>query len=119
MKMAQQVSDDGLANLKLAQEKDTKHGYDQWAENYTTDMTLWKWTCPRDVVNIALKHVEKDGKVLDCGCGTGLVGQSFSDEGYRNVTGFDFSEDMMALARKRGVYSAFVQGDLSKPLPFE
>ena len=43
-----------------------------------------------------LKTVQKNQvKVMDLGCGTGLVGQYLYEKGYTNVDGIDASQGML------------------------
>ena len=57
-------------------------------------------------------------KILDVGCGTGLVGSSLSTLGYIDLDGLDFSSDMLEVAREKRVYKNLIQADLNKKLKF-
>ena len=57
-----------------------------------------------------------ESKILDVGCGTGLVGSSLSTLGYINLDGLDFSLDMLEVAREKRVYKNLIQADLNKKL---
>lgn len=46
-----------------------------------------------------LKHLPKNGHILDAGCGVGRDSKYFLEKGY-TVTAFDASEEMVALAKK-------------------
>ena len=54
--------------------------------------------------------------VLDAGCGTGAAGEALASLGYRNLTGIDLSQDMLARARDKGIYTRLEQVDLGQPL---
>jgi SAM-dependent methyltransferase len=54
--------------------------------------------------------------VLDVCCGTGLVAQAAAGRG-ANVTGIDISEDMIAMAKAKGLACRFQIGD-AEALPF-
>ncbi|MBT5319783.1 MAG: class I SAM-dependent methyltransferase [Chloroflexi bacterium] len=58
------------------------------------------------------------GRILDAGVGTGLVGQFLSEVGYTDLTGIDFSSEMLAQARLKNVYQVLRQMELGKPLDF-
>lgn len=48
-------------------------------------------------------------KLLDLGCGTGLLGQVLKEKyGFDNIVGLDVSEEMLARAREKGVYKRLV-----------
>ena len=49
---------------------------------------------------IQLTDFPADGRILDAGCGPGLVGEALLQAGYR-VVGVDLSAEMIARARKR------------------
>ena len=53
-------------------------------------------------------------RVLDAGCGTGLVGEVLRRLGYENIDAMDYSEDMLSEARKKSVYKELMQEDLSR-----
>ena len=44
-------------------------------------------------------------KVIDFGCGTGLVGKQLKARGVKSLTGLDCSKAMLEIAQKKGVYS--------------
>jgi predicted TPR repeat methyltransferase len=56
------------------------------------------------------------GKVLDLGCGTGLVGLILSDLPIGPLTGVDLSAAMLAQARGKGVYDRLIEADIETAL---
>lgn len=58
----------------------------------------------------------RECRVLDAGCGTGLVGAILNRMGYTHVDGMDYSRDMLREAEKKGVYRELMQDDLSERL---
>ena len=51
--------------------------YQDWTDNnkYNKDMVDWNYTAPQETVKVLKKYVlDKNFKILDAGCGTGLVG---------------------------------------------
>jgi SAM-dependent methyltransferase len=54
-------------------------------------------------------HLESTGKVVDVGCGSGILAQAMTEAGY-DVLGFDLSEAMVALARTRAPKAEFRAG---------
>ncbi len=89
--------------------------YDEWANTYEEDLDRdFGWSGPSLAVDMALKYVPRDARVLDAGAGTGLVGQLLADRGYTELVAMDLSEGMLREARKKGVYGELhrmVMGD--------
>ncbi|MBA4732584.1 MAG: class I SAM-dependent methyltransferase, partial [Candidatus Thioglobus sp.] len=61
---------------------------------------------------------DKNQKIIDVGCGTGLVGLELSKLGYTNFDGVDISKEMIDIAINRGYRSLFL-GNLNESLPLE
>ena len=101
---------------KLKTTKDIMQHYDKWGDQYDQDMVDWNYTGPKETVNIFKKYAEnKDIKIFDAGCGTGLVGIELKKFGYTNVDGADLSKKLLDLIPK-GFYNKLEQIDLNKPL---
>lgn len=66
----------------------------------------------------AARHLLRPARVLDAGCGTGLVGAGLHARGWDDLTGADISAGMLAKARARGIYREFARCDLCE-LSFE
>ena len=61
---------------------------------------------------------DRSSKVLDAGCGTGLVGVALRGAGYTELHGIDISPEMIERARERGIYRSLEAGiDLATPVP--
>lgn len=100
--------------------------YDKWAIAYNSDVSNEKYIGPEYIVNLlttlksnnGLKTVDSSDrqiKILDTGCGTGLVGTVLKQKGYQNVDGCDLSEGMVEQARSTGAYNFLESGiDLTK-----
>ena len=92
--------------------------YDDWSKKnkYDKDMVGWNYTGPQETVNVLKKHIQnKDIKILDAGCGTGLVGVELKKYGYSNIDGVDLSESLLELVPKN-FYKNLEQIDLNKPI---
>ncbi len=63
-----------------------------------------------------LKCGIKSGKILDAGCGTGLLSIYFKDHGYETC-GVDLSADMIDMAKKKRLDIPFYVYDISNDLP--
>ena len=59
---------------------------------------------------------DRDARLIDLGCGTGLAGGALSALGYGNIDGVDFSSEMLAVARARDCYTNLTVGDLNASL---
>ena len=95
--------------------------YKGWADNnkYNKDMVDWNYTAPQETVSILRKYAfSKNCKILDAGCGTGLVGIELKKYGYLNIEGVDFSQSMLDLV-PQGIYKKIERINLNKPLKFK
>lgn len=45
-----------------------------------------------------------DAKIIDFGCGTGLMGIELKKRGFSNIYGLDGSQDMLNIAKEKGIY---------------
>ncbi|MBT5320183.1 MAG: hypothetical protein HOL45_09805, partial [Chloroflexi bacterium] len=61
--------------------------YDFWAANYELDTERdYGRNDPQMTVPLVQKYVPSGARILDAGCGTGLVGQLMADAGYADLT---------------------------------
>jgi len=101
---------------KLKTTEEIMRYYDEWGDKYNQDMVDWNYTGPKEAVNIFKKYAtNKDIKILDAGCGTGLVGKELKKFHYTNIDGADLSRKLLNLVPK-GIYNKLEQIDLNKPL---
>ena len=94
--------------------------YDDWSKNdkYNQDMIDWKYSGPKEVVSAFLPHaINKGIKILDAGCGSGLVGEELSKEGYSIIHGADIAAKLMN-SIPAGLYHELHNIDLNKPINF-
>lgn len=54
--------------------------------------------------------------MLDVGAGTGLLAQSIPIRSMIDIDGLDISPDMLAVAKKKGLYRKTIEADLTGPL---
>jgi len=101
---------------KLKTTEDIMQHYDKWGDKYDQDMVDWNYTGPKEAVNIFKKYAaNKDIKIFDAGCGTGLVGVELKKFGYTNIDGADLSKKLLNLV-PNGIYKKLEQIDLNKSL---
>ena len=94
--------------------------YKKWASIYDQDNDNVLGTVSQpNSVQIFHKHLsDKNQKIIDIGCGTGLVGLELSKLGYTSFDGVDISKEMIDIAISRGYRSLFL-GNLNESLPLE
>ena len=103
---------------KLKTTKEIMKYYDEWGANnkYDKDMVEWDYTGPKETVETFKKYVKnKEIKIYDAGCGTGLVGVELKKYGYTNFDGVDLSQKLLDLV-PNGLYKNLSKADLNKTL---
>ena len=116
--MSQKDVSDKIPIYKLKTKEEVMKYYDEWSKKnkYDKDMVDWNYTGPKETVDVLKKHaLNKDVKILDAGCGTGLVGIELKKNGYTNIDGADLSQKLLNLVPK-GYYNWLKQIDLNKQL---
>ena len=89
--------------------------YDKLCESYETVYAAAGWPDPQQVAdNIKALEIQ-DPRVLDMGCGTGLVGQYLKEHGVKRVDGVDGSDGMLEVARQKDAYEQLDQLFLGLP----
>ena len=92
--------------------------YKDWAGNYEKDTVGEFGYVAPEITARAMNRVvpDTDARILDAGCGTGLVGKFLKGMDYKAIDALDYSDDMLREAERKGVYGKLMQADLSKPL---
>ena len=92
--------------------------YNDWAASYDTDLDSLGYTAPQKAADVLASVLPPtpETRILDAGCGTGLVGSALSRHGYRHIDGADLSPGMLRQAQKTGAYENLNEVDLSLPL---
>lgn len=100
----------------LKSEAETKAMYDRWSEVYDQDLTKVDYQqpvrCAKALSDILL---DKEAKILDVGCGTGLSGLALKEAGYNNFDGCDLSEGMLEKASELTIYNRLFACNLNIP----
>ena len=98
--------------------EELNEAYKQWACDYDRDTCKQMgYVGPETAAKILDRHLDsKRCRVLDAGCGTGLVGEVLNDMGYQNLEAMDYSPDMIREAEKKNVYRRVFQADLNRRL---
>ena len=94
-----------------------KH-YKNWANLYDTDMSSWGYAYPLQLNKILTNKLKlkKTIKILDAGCGTGYVAEVLNKLNYKNITGIDFSEEMLTIARSKKIYKKLMCQSLNETI---
>lgn len=81
--------------------KDSKEWFKDWANEY--DSTLGKINRHHNLLNLVVKlsNVTSNQKVLDIGCGTGLLSLKFLEKADCYITGVDNSPEMLSIFQKK------------------
>lgn len=129
----------------VAKQATSVERYHEFLQNYTDDAgTLTaeqkcaklydNWTTyEQDVANASYNGAslstamlselcpDKNISILDCGAGSGLVGEKLRAEGFTNLTGNDISQTLLDIAEKKNIYKklACCDGGNVAKLPFE
>jgi predicted TPR repeat methyltransferase len=103
---------------KLKTTEEIMKYYDEWGTDnkYDKDMVEWDYTGPKETVDTFKKYANnKEIKIYDAGCGTGLVGVELKKNSYTNFDGIDLSQKLLDLV-PNGLYKNLSKADLNKPL---
>ncbi len=93
--------------------------YDRWAATYDADLAAMGYRYPFMVAGTLGRFVpDLDSRILDAGCGSGMMGEALSLVGYRDISGIDLSNGMLARAGTKGCYRALKQQVLGERLDF-
>ena len=115
------VIDDKLDIYKITTSDELLKYYQRWTKEnkYDQDMVDLDYVAPKEAVLLLKKYkLNNKCKILDAGCGTGLVGVELKKNGYSNIEGVDFSQNMLDQIPK-GIYQKIDKIDLNKPLKFK
>ena len=101
-------------------DEDLKDVYKEWSSAYDHDNENLLGTVSQPLsVHIFQEYMkDKSVRIIDVGCGTGLVGVELKNSGFTNFDGIDISQEMVNIAKQRG-YSKLFIGSLNSSLPFE
>ena len=116
--MAQKDVGNKVPIYKLKETNEVMKYYDEWGENnkYDKDMENWNYTGPKETSSVFIKYeTNKDVKIYDAGCGTGLVGVELKKYGFSNFYGADLSQKLLDLV-PQNLYKKLEKVDLNKSI---
>lgn len=95
-----------------------KSYYDEMADHYDDTLAGWQYRAPEDACDLLAPYLADGARVLDVGCGTGLLGRALMQRGALQVDGIDISTASLRHAEERGCYARLIRHDLQVlPLP--
>ena len=119
--MAQKDVGNKVPIYKLKKTDEVMKYYDEWGKGnkYDKDMVDWNYTGPKETTEVFIKYCQdKDVKIYDAGCGTGLVGVELKKYGFKNFYGADLSQKLLDLVPK-DLYRKLDKIDLNKSIQEE
>lgn len=97
----------------------TRDFYRDWSQSYDQEIIENGYQTPRRCAQALARHCDdRHVKILDIGCGTGLSGIAFREEGFATLYGNDLSQEMIDIAKTRNIYDQIALADLNNPLDF-
>jgi len=92
--------------------------YSKWADEYDRQMLdLLGYTSPFTIAQLLCDYLpDKNARIFDIGCGTGLTSLVLHQQGYSHLDGVDLSPDMVRVARNRNIYRQLMVADVNQPL---
>ena len=107
--------------LHAADLVELEHIYKNWAKKYEDDVINLEgyvgYLITSELLLSYLRNTQT--KILDAGCGTGLVGEILNKNSFQNLIGVDFSQEMLNIAKQKNVYQSLDLVDLTKKLDYE
>lgn len=112
----------------LSSPSEARNLYDEWAGTYDAELNAAQYTGPSFAVDAIVEQLKWSSrpagtslKVLDAGCGSGLVGTLLVPAVKKlelgiDLDGVDISPGMLKSAAEKKVYSSLKEADLSKPI---
>ena len=87
-----------------------RNGYSKIALKYHLQRNIYP---NKSLLSKLVRHVPKNSKILDLGCGAGVPIDKFLVNKGFDVTGIDFADGMLKLARKNVPKARFIKMDIT------
>jgi predicted TPR repeat methyltransferase len=99
--------------------EDAKQLYGDWATTYDQELVAENaYTGPELAAAVLARELSlRDARIIDIGCGTGLVGERLQAHGFTTIDGLDLVPEMLAVAASKGVYRELIEADLLAGAP--
>ena len=128
----QEINEEAVHNITSAHDlsgnvDELSAHYSDWAGTYDDDVSSHGYTGPAYIAKLGAKLLKgmadrhpgaakKDVRILDAGCGTGLVGVELEKLGFPKIYGCDLSQEMVDKAEGTGTYRE-LHGDINLEEP--
>lgn len=99
---------------------ESEKAYDAWANRYDADVFNFGYRIPAVAAAVFGRFVSLESSpILDAACGTGLQTEPLVLAGYGPFIGFDLSTEMLAIAKRKGLYESLHKMALGGGLDFD
>ena len=114
-----QTPEKWVATYEARTSEELARAYGCWAKEYDHDTCSGMgYVGPVMAAGLLDRYLDSDNaKILDAGCGTGLVGAAMNKMGYQRIEAMDYSRDMLRQAERKEVYDNLFRADMNKQLP--
>lgn len=93
-------------------QEDNRTLYDTMAVKYDTLQEMSGFNDPYELAKTAVEKLgqpgqplaKSDARIMDLGCGTGLMGNELKKAGFTNIYGIDGAPQMLSRANEKGIY---------------
>lgn len=91
--------------------------FDQYANHYDKHLTQYlQYSVPKTIKKLIDEQINlRDARILDLGCGTGLMGELLASDASLLI-GVDLSEKMLEQAKQRDIYDELICDDVTDSL---
>ena len=103
----------------LKTNKETRRHYMSWAESYDREVAdVNRYAQPERVAKtLSALRPDKECRILDAGCGSGLSGEAMKAMGFVRIDGCDFSPEMLQKSLEKGCYDTLFEANLNDGQP--
>lgn len=114
----EQTPEKWVATYEAKTPEELADAYRCWATEYDKDTCEGMgYVGPGVAAGLLDRYLDSPkSKVLDAGCGTGLVGQAMRNMGYSRIEAMDYSRDMLDVAEEKRVYDKVFRADMNREL---
>ena len=100
-----------MGKMTKSKSEIVREGYTDIAQKYHNQRHLY----PNKTLLLKfMKHVPKNSRILDLGCGAGIPISKFLTDACCKVTGIDFADGMLKLARKNVPKAKFLKMNMTE-----